>query len=102
MSATSQEVFSRLTESAKLCYRNYHTYPEKIEVSGRLVDVEFHRVGHNASHQFSIALLPDGRLVKRSCGEGEWDEDLGYPKSEVHVRIFAETKKLVWPYVGHY
>jgi hypothetical protein len=35
-------------------------------------DVEFHKVGRNATHEFWVGILTDGRIVLRTVGEGEW------------------------------
>jgi len=100
MSETSQEIFDHLVEDAKERYHNYHILTDVMVVDGVAVEVEFHRVGHNASHQFAIGILPDGRLVKRSTGEGsEWDYELDQPTWETSIHIINETR---WPYVGHY
>jgi len=106
---TAREVFDRLVESAKENYKwpgsslGYSVFTEAAEVEGQNHDVEFHCVGHNASHEFAVGLLSDGRLVVRSCGEScEWDDELDCPKFETHVHVVGTAEKCRWPYVGHW
>ncbi len=100
---TSIEIFNRLVSTAKEHFRNYEASKEMVEVDGVMVEVEFHLVGQNASHQFSIGLLPDSRLVKYSSGEGcEWNYEMDCPEWETSITVINETKNCRWPYVGHW
>jgi hypothetical protein len=70
-----------------------------VEVDSVKVEVEFHTVGHNASHEFSIGLLPDGRIVYKSFGEcGEESEGETLYKESVDVLKPGETPS----YIGHW
>jgi hypothetical protein len=104
---TAREVFDRLVASAKENYSSgslgYCCSKRVAEVEGQEHEVEFHTVGHNSSHQFSVGLLPDGRLVVQSCGDGdEWSEELGYYLSETKYHVIGTAEKCRWPYVGHW
>lgn len=68
----TKEEFDSIVEQAKKHYHRYSASTKKVDVDGVDVDVELHVVGHNASHEFSIGILADGRFVKCSCGD-DWD-----------------------------
>ena len=105
----AREVFEKLVRSAKENYKcssglmGYSSYTKTVQVDGQEHSIEFHWVGHNASHEFSVGLLSDGRLIVRSCGEScEWDDELGCPKIETNVHVIGTAEKCRWPYVGQY
>lgn len=93
----TKEEFDRIIQDAKNHYHSYHVFSEMVDVDGMEVMVEFHSIGHNASHSFSIGILSDGRFVKRSSGEGNWDEEYDYPKVEVSVAVVKNIG-----YIGHW
>lgn len=93
-------MFKQLTTSAQRNYSHYYTSMHKVEVGGKEYEIEFHHVGRNASHSFDIGLLPDGRLLVRTCGDsGDWDEELDCPS--ITTRVYIHNGKQ-YPYVGHW
>jgi hypothetical protein len=60
-------------------------------------DVEFHKVGRNATHEFWVGILTDGRIVLRTVGEGEWVD--GEPTVETGVWTMEPGE--VPTYLGH-
>jgi hypothetical protein len=80
-------------------YTHYSSTTKEVEVDGAKVGVEFHAVGHNASHEFSIGLLSDGRIVTRSFGEsGEGSEGETLYKENIDILKPGETPS----YIGHW
>jgi prolyl-tRNA synthetase len=99
----SRKWFERVINSAKKEYKGYYTYysstTKEVEVDGVKVEVELHTVGHNASHEFSIGILEDGRIVYKSvgeCGEGQEGETLY--NENIDVLKLGETPS----YIGHW
>lgn len=62
---TTRRWFDSLVKEARRDFRFYSK--RKRTVEGH--EIEFHCVGCNASHFFSIGILPDGRLATYSIGE---------------------------------
>jgi hypothetical protein len=62
----AQEFFDSVVAQSKANYHRYHTFDHEVGGKG---EVEFHMVGHNASHEFAIAMMDD-KLVTYSAGEG--------------------------------
>ncbi|MGW8177473.1 MAG: hypothetical protein ACWGQW_01570 [bacterium] len=97
MKAGTKEEFEGIVGSAKRSYRYYNTFTKEVEVDGEQVEVEFHVVGHNASHEFSIGILPDGRFVKHATGEAGWNEEEDRPDYETSIYIKDNVG-----YIGHW
>lgn len=95
---TGKEVFTEILIQAKTAgYSRYHSLSTAVAVGGEMVTVEFHRIGHNASHDFHIG-LHDGLLITMSECEGE---EIG--ETERHFITRGTTEKCEPPtYVGHY
>lgn len=91
----TRDEFDQLVKQSRENYGRYYVFTEEVEVDGNMVDVEFHMVGHNASHEFALGLLSDGRFVKRACGE-DWDED---EELTISVDYYVEN---VPGYLGHW
>jgi len=96
---TGQQVLAAILEQVKRAgYYRYSSSVREVEVDGEKAEVELHRVGHNASHDFSIGLLPDGRLITMSVGEGMREGEI-----DRHVMVRGTAEEAVWPtYLGHY
>ncbi len=62
-------------------------------------DVEFHKVGHNASHEFWLGILADGRIAVRTVGEGAPDAN-GDPTVEIGVSVRGWGE--IPSYYGHW
>lgn len=97
MKAGTQAEFEGIVKSAKKNYRNYSAFTKEVEVDGEQVEVEFHVVGHNASHEFSIGILPDGRFVKHAVGEADWNEEEDRPNYETSIYVKDNVG-----YIGHW
>lgn len=72
-----------------------------------LPDVEFFRVGRNASHEFYLGVAEDGTVYKGAYGDdgkptGKFDEDgeeiYDYETVWSHWKLDPER----FPYLGHY
>ena len=85
-------LFRQIVEDAKKHYGGWHGYTTRIkEFQGK--KVEFHYVGHNASHQFAVGLL-DGKLLRYSFGEGDdWRLEDSH-----HITVWDGGSL----YLGHY
>ena len=93
----TKEEFYRIIKDSKDHYGSYQIFSEMVDIDGNETVVEFHSVGRNASHSFSIGVLPDGRFIRRSCGEGMWDEENDCPSVEINVSVVNNIG-----YVGHW
>lgn len=83
----------------------YHCYKHTIAVEGQDVEVDFHYVGRNASHEFSVGMLIDSRLVMRTFGE-EGYEEVEFLGAEYLEPIVKEVIKIfeidqLPSYLGH-
>lgn len=105
---TGEQAFNLIVMKAKRNYTGpygYYATKQNVEVEGKEIELELHRVGHNASHQFSIALLPDGRLLSRSyCANSAEDViEFGIPAVEESITIHGTAQDVDFPrYLGHY
>jgi len=95
----AREWFERIVSETLSEYPEHYRRTTKIEVDGAKVKIEFHKVGHNASHEFSIGILEDGRIVTQSVGEGEWDKN-GDPTVETRVNVLKPGELPL--YIGHW
>lgn len=106
---TGRQAFNYIVLQAKHNYTGPYGYfasMDKIVVEGREIDLELHCVGHNASHEFYVGLLPDGRLITYSYCCANTPEDvagfdvLGAEKS---VQVQGTAEAVDFPnYLGHY
>jgi len=99
----AREWFEHAINSARREYKGYYTRysstTKEVEVDGVKVEVELHTVGHNASHEFSIGILEDGRIVYKSFGEGgEGSDGETLYKESIDVLKPGETPS----YIGHW
>jgi hypothetical protein len=105
---TGKQAFDLIVMKAKRNYTGRHGYfvsEQKVVMEGEEMELEFHHVGHNASHSFSIALLPDGRLISRSyCANCAEDViEYGVPAVEENITIHGTAQDVDFPsYLGHY
>jgi len=98
-----KEMFLRLVESAQKNYAHgYYKSAGEAEIDGVKHLVELHRVGHNASHSFSIGLLPDGRMIVQSIGEGDEADEFGVFNSVKHTSVCGTAEEARQPYLGHW
>ena len=96
---TGRQMFAGILSEARAAeYWRYARSKAEIEVEGAAVQVELFRIGHNASHDFWIGLLDDGRLITMSECAGE---EIG--ETDRHVMVRGTADEAVWPpYLGHW
>jgi len=105
---TGKQAFNLIVLQAKHNYTGWYGYcssKKVIEVEGKEIEVELHKVGHNASHEFSVALLPDGRLITYSFCVNDPEDviEFGLKPTEESVDIRGTAEEVDFPgYLGHY
>lgn len=105
---TGKQAFDLIVMKAKRNYTGPYGYDmikQVVEVEGKKMELEFHYVGHNSTHEFSVALLPDGRLISRSyCANCAEDViELNVPEVEDNISIHGTAEAADFPgYLGHY
>jgi hypothetical protein len=76
--------FDKLIDEAPDNYYSRHT-PVWDYIGGE--DVKFHKAGHNATHEFWVGIMADDRIVLRTVGEGELNENGDPTTIEIRINI---------------
>lgn len=92
------EWLREVVRRTKANYPEYHAVLFPVKVDGVEIALEFHRVGHNASHLFYLGILPDGRIVSRSWGEIGFVDDNPVCGDRTHIFPAGEVPA----YFGHW